>query len=103
VTFARLAAAVARRSSSSVNLAARRANVAPISTAINSLTCVYSHASNRRDLMLRFVIAVLLLLPTAPAALGQTAAPPIPAASQRLVYLEVAPSEANRVAAALKD
>src|SRR5215475_9537686 len=102
VTFARPAAAVARRSNSSLKLAARLANVWPISTATNSLTCVYSHASNRRDLMLRFVFAVTLLLPIAPA-FGQTAAPPIPPASHRLVYLEVAPSEANRVAAALKD
>ena len=52
--------------------------------------------------MLRFVIAVSLLLPIAPA-FGQTAAPPIAPASHRLVYLEVAPAEANRVAAALKD
>jgi hypothetical protein len=49
-----------------------------------------------------FVIAVSLLLPIAPA-FGQTAAPPIAPASHRLVYLEVAPAEANRVAAALKD
>src|SRR4029450_6558692 len=52
--------------------------------------------------MLRFVIAVSLLLPISPA-FGQTAAPPIAPASQRLVYLEVAPAEVNRVAAALKE
>ena len=52
--------------------------------------------------MLRFVIAVSLLLPIAPA-FGQTAAPTIALASHRLVYLEVAPAEVTRVAAALKD
>src|SRR6185503_16292544 len=103
VTFARLAATVARRSSSALNVAAPLANASPISTATNSLICVYSHASNRRDLMLRFLIAVSLLLSIAPA-FGQTAAaPPIAPASHRLVYLEVAPAEVNRVAAALKD
>ena len=54
--------------------------------------------------MSRFMIAVALLLSVAPA-FGQTApaANPIPAATHRLVYLEVAPAEVNRVAAALKD
>jgi quinol monooxygenase YgiN len=53
--------------------------------------------------MLRFLIAVSLLVPVAPA-FGQTApAPTIAPASHRLVYLEVAPAEVNRVAAALKD
>jgi len=47
---------------------------------------------------------VLLLLPIAPA-FGQTAPPPNPAApaTYRVVYLEVAPADANRVASALKD
>jgi len=54
--------------------------------------------------MLRFLFAVVsLLLPMAPA-FGQTAAAPaIPAATNRLVYVEVAPAEATRVAAALKE
>jgi quinol monooxygenase YgiN len=54
--------------------------------------------------MPRYVIAVVsLLLPIAPA-FGQTgAAPTIPAATNRLVYVEVAPAEANRVASALKE
>ena len=54
--------------------------------------------------MLRVVIAVVsLLLPIAPA-LGQNAAPsaPLPA-THRLLYVEVAPAEANRVASALKE
>ena len=54
--------------------------------------------------MLRFVFAIVsLLLPMAPV-FGQTAAvPAIPAATNRLVYVEVAPAEATRVAAALKE
>lgn len=54
--------------------------------------------------MLRFVIAVVsLLLPIAPA-LGQNAAPSAPPpGTHRLLYLEVAPAEANRVASALKE
>jgi quinol monooxygenase YgiN len=55
--------------------------------------------------MLRFLLAVAsLVLPIAPA-FGQAApAPnPIPAATYRVVYLEVGPAEANRVASALKD
>jgi quinol monooxygenase YgiN len=54
--------------------------------------------------MLRSVFAVASLLLAVPSAFSQT--PPaaaIPAATQRVVYLEVAPAEANRVAAALKD
>ena len=55
--------------------------------------------------MLRSLLAVLsLVLPIAPAS-GQTAPPAnaIPAATYRLVYLEVAPAEVTRVATALKD
>lgn len=53
--------------------------------------------------MSRFVFAALsLLLSIAPAS-GQTAAPAIPAATNRLVYVEVAPAEATRVAAAMKE
>jgi quinol monooxygenase YgiN len=55
--------------------------------------------------MLRVLVAVVsLLLPIGPA-FGQTApaAPAIPAATYRVVYLEVAPAEATRVSAALKD
>ena len=56
--------------------------------------------------MLRSVFAVLplFLLPVAPA-LGQTApaANPNAAANYRVVYLEVAPADVNRVASALKD
>lgn len=53
--------------------------------------------------MLRFVVAIVsLLLPVAPA-FSQTAAPPSPAATHRLMYVEVAPAEANRVASALKE
>ena len=55
--------------------------------------------------MLRSLIAVVsLLLPIGPA-FGQTppAANPIPPATYRVVYLEVAPAEVNRVAAAMKD
>lgn len=52
--------------------------------------------------MLRFLLAVVsLLLPMTPA-FGQTA-PVIPPATYRVVYLEVAPAEVNRVAGALKD
>jgi quinol monooxygenase YgiN len=55
--------------------------------------------------MLRSLLAVVLftsvVVPIAPA-FGQ-AAPAIPPATYRVVYLEVAPAEANRVAAALKD
>jgi len=43
-----------------------------------------------------------LVLPVAPA-FSQTAAAPNPAATHRLMYVEVAPAEANRVASALKD
>jgi quinol monooxygenase YgiN len=55
--------------------------------------------------MLRSVLGVVSLLLSIPsAAAGQTApAPSIPPATQRVVYLEVAPAEANRVATALKD
>ena len=54
--------------------------------------------------MLRFAIAVVsLLLPIAPA-LGQNAAPSAPPpGTHRLLYLEVAPAEATRVASALKE
>jgi quinol monooxygenase YgiN len=53
--------------------------------------------------MSRFVFAALsLLLSIAPAS-GQSAAPAIPAATNRLVYVEVAPAEATRVAAAMKE
>jgi (4S)-4-hydroxy-5-phosphonooxypentane-2,3-dione isomerase len=54
--------------------------------------------------MLRFVIAVVsLLLPIAPA-FSQNAAPSAPPpGTHRLLYLEVAPAEANRVASALKE
>ncbi len=54
--------------------------------------------------MLRYVLAVVsLVLPLAPA-FGQTApAPVIPPATYRVVYLEVAPSQESRAAAALKD
>ncbi len=52
--------------------------------------------------MLRSLLAVAsLLLPIAPA-FAQNA-PATPPATYRVVYLEVAPAEANRVAAALKD
>jgi quinol monooxygenase YgiN len=57
------------------------------------------------DLMLRSVLTIVsLLLPIAPA-FGQTApaANPNAAASYRVVYLEVAPADVNRVAAALKE
>jgi quinol monooxygenase YgiN len=54
--------------------------------------------------MLRFVFAaVSLLLSMAPAFGQTTAAPAVPAATNRLVYVEVAPAEATRVAAALKE
>jgi len=54
--------------------------------------------------MLRFVFAaVSLLLSIAPAFGQTTAAPAVPAATNRLVYVEVAPAEATRVAAALKE
>ena len=55
--------------------------------------------------MLRSVLAIVsLLLPIAPA-FGQTApaANPNAAATYRVVYLEVAPADVNRVAAALKE
>jgi quinol monooxygenase YgiN len=54
--------------------------------------------------MLRYVLAVLsVVLPFAPA-FGQTApAPVIPPATYRVVYLEVAPAQENRVESALKD
>lgn len=55
--------------------------------------------------MLRHALALLLLLvPVAGAAQAPApAANPIPPATYRVVYLEVAPAEANRVATALKD
>ena len=55
--------------------------------------------------MLRSVLTIVsLLLPIAPA-FGQTApaANPNAAATYRVVYLEVAPADVNRVAAALKE
>jgi quinol monooxygenase YgiN len=55
--------------------------------------------------MLRSLLAVVsLLLPLAPV-FGQTApaATPIAPANYRVVYLEVAPAEVNRVSSALKD
>ena len=53
--------------------------------------------------MLRFVVGIVsLLLPVAPG-FSQTAPAPSPAATHRLMYVEVAPAEANRVASALKD
>ena len=54
--------------------------------------------------MFRSLLAVIsLLLPIAPAS-GQTAAPnPIAPATYRIVYLEVAPADVNRVTSALKD
>lgn len=55
--------------------------------------------------MLRSLLAIVSLALTTAPAFAQTAPAdnPIPAASYRVVYLEVAPAEANRVAAALKD
>jgi len=54
--------------------------------------------------MLRFVFAAVSLLLSIAPAFGQTAAAPaVPAATNRLVYVEVAPAEATRVAAALKE
>jgi len=54
--------------------------------------------------MLRFVFAAVSLLLSIAPAFGQTAAAPaIPAATNRLVYVEVAPAEATRVAAAMKE
>ena len=54
--------------------------------------------------MLRFVIAVVSLLLQIAPAFGQNAAPSAPSpGTHRLLYLEVAPAEANRVAAALKE
>jgi quinol monooxygenase YgiN len=54
--------------------------------------------------MLRSVLGIVSLLLSIAPAFGQTApAPSIPLATQRVVYLEVAPTEVNRVASALKD
>jgi quinol monooxygenase YgiN len=54
--------------------------------------------------MLRSVFAAVSLALSISPAFGQTApAPAIPPATYRVVYLEVAPAEVNRVAAALKD
>jgi quinol monooxygenase YgiN len=55
--------------------------------------------------MPRSLLAVVLVVLAIAPALGQTApaANSIPAATYRVVYLEVAPAEVNRVAAALKD
>lgn len=52
--------------------------------------------------MRRALLAILTVLSTT-SAFAQAPAPAIPPATYRVVYLEVAPSEANRVAAALKD
>jgi quinol monooxygenase YgiN len=54
--------------------------------------------------MLRSLLAVMsVVLAIAPAFAQEPAASPIPAATYRVVYLEVAPAEVNRVALALKD
>ena len=54
--------------------------------------------------MLRSMLAVVsVVLALAPAFAQEPAANPIPAATYRVVYLEVAPAEVNRVALALKD
>jgi hypothetical protein len=55
--------------------------------------------------MPRSLLAVVLVVLAIAPALGQTApaANSIPAATYRVVYLEVAPAEVNRVASALKD
>jgi len=54
--------------------------------------------------MLRSLLAVVsVVLALAPAFAQEPAANPIPAATYRVVYLEVAPAEVNRVALALKD
>jgi quinol monooxygenase YgiN len=55
--------------------------------------------------MLRSLLAVVSVVLAIAPAFGQTApaANSIPAATYRVVYLEVAPAEVNRVAAALKD
>ncbi|PYR68136.1 MAG: hypothetical protein DMF88_10445 [Acidobacteria bacterium] len=67
--------------------------------------CILARGVNRRSLMSRsllaFVFFASFVVPSG-SAFAQNA-PAIPAATYRVVYLEVAPAEVNRVAAALKD
>jgi quinol monooxygenase YgiN len=53
--------------------------------------------------MLRRALAILVCLFPIATVYAQAPAPSIPPPTYRVVYLEVAPAEANRVAAALKD